>query len=660
MLDGAARVRPLLAEVDRLGMPAVAITDHGNVHGAFEFYQQASARGIKPVIGIEAYLAPTSRYHKQPVLWGDAAQRGDDVAGGGAYTHLTLLAEDARGLRNLFRLSSLASLEGHHYKPRMDRELLATHGAGVIATTGCPSGEVQTRLRLGQYQEALRAAADFRDIFGAENFYLELMDHGLAIERRVRADLLRIAHELQLRPLATNDAHYVHRRDAKVHEALLCVRSGTTLTDPNRFAFVFHGDSAFDGNSAFDGDSAGDSYYLASAADMRRRWDAEVPDACDTTLAVAERIGCYAEVFARQDRMPAFPVPGGHTQESWLGHQVWAGMRRRYPHGVDDERRRRVEYETGVIAARGLSSYFLVVADLVRYAKDNGIRVGPGRGSATGCLVAYALGITDLDPVEHGLLFERFLNPERAELPDIDVDFDERRRGEVIEYVRRRWGEDRVAQIVTFTTIKARAAIKDAARVLGHPFALGEKITKAMPPAVAGRDIALSAIVDPGHPRYGEAGDVRQLIASDADAAKVFDTARDLEGLVRHAGVHAAGVILSNQPLLDVVPVSRREAVGTVITQWDLSACESIGLLKMDFLGLRNLTIVEDTIANIHANLGTEVDLDSLAFDDPKTYALLASGQTLGVFQLDGGPMRSLLKSMAPATFDDIAAVLAL
>jgi len=642
MLDGAARLTSLFAEAQRLEMSAVGMTDHGNVYGAYDFYQQAKASGIKPIIGIEAYVAPATRHEKKPVFWGQPGQRRDDVAGAGSYTHMTLLAENQLGLRNLFRLSSQASLDGFYYKPRMDKDLLSASPDGIIATTGCPSGEVQTRLRLDQYHEALQAASDYKDIFGAQNYFLELMDHGLDIERRVRDGLLRIAKELGLRPLATNDSHYVHQGDATSHDALLCVQSGKTLADPNRLKFD------------------GDGFYVRSAREMRDLWDGNVPGACDTTLLIAERVGSYDDIFAYRDRMPMFPVPAGETQESWFRKEVWAGMARRYGDSIDDERRRRVEYEMDVICQMGFPAYFLVVADLVQWAKDQNIRVGPGRGSATGCLAAYALGIIELDPLEHKLLFERFLNPERLSMPDIDLDFDERRRGDVIRYVTQRWGDDRVAQIVTYGKIKAKQAIKDAARVLGYPFSMGDRVTKAMPPPVMGKEIPLSAIVEREHPRHGEAGEIRKLMETEPDVAKVFETARGLEGLIRQAGVHAAGVILSSEPLLDVVPVWRREADGAVITQWDFPSCESIGLLKMDFLGLRNLTVISDAIVNVTLNRGEVLDLDNLPLDDPKTYELLSSGDTLGVFQLDGGPMRSLLKAMAPTCFEDIAAVLAL
>jgi DNA polymerase-3 subunit alpha len=642
MLDGAARLEPLFEAVGSLGMPAVAMTDHGNVFGAYAFFQAARAAGVKPILGIEAYVAPESRFVKRPVSWGEPHQRGDDVSGGGAYTHLTLLAADVAGLRNLFRLSSLASIEGYYQRPRMDRELLARYASGLIATTGCPGGEVQTRLRLGQYEQAVRAAGELRDIFGPERVFLELMDHGIEVERRVRDDLLRLGKELSLPPLATNDSHYAAQGDAKAHEALLCVQTGKTLADPTRLAFD------------------GDGYYLKPAARMRALWDGEVPDACDNTLLVAEQVGDYAEVFAARSRLPRFPIPPGETEDSWLRAEVRRGLAARFPAGVPDSHSRQAEYELDVVSQMGFPGYFLVVADLCRHARAEGIRVGPGRGSAAGSMVSYALGITELDPIGHGLSFERFLNPERVTMPDIDLDFDERRRGDMIRYATEKYGDERVAQIVTFGTIKAKAAIKDAARVLGYPYSLGDRMTKAMPPAVMGKDIPLWGIFDPSHPRYPEAAEFRALCESEPDAQSVVETARGLEGLIRQAGVHAAGVILSSEPLLDVMPIWRRDADGAVITGWDMGACESIGLLKMDFLGLRNLTVLDDCLALIAHNRKVDLKLEDMGLADPATYDLLGRGDTLGVFQFDGGPMRALLRSMAPDSFEDISAVGAL
>jgi DNA polymerase-3 subunit alpha len=642
MLDGAARLPELFAEAARLGMPAIAMTDHGNVFGAQDFYSKATAAGIKPIIGMEAYLTPnTSRYDRSRVRWADGGN--DDVSGGGAFTHMTLLAESTEGMHNLFRLSSRSSIEGFFYKPRADRELLAEYAHGLIGTTGCPSGEIQTWLRIGDYEKARASAAEFRDIFGAGNFFLELMDHDLDIEKRVREDLLRLGRDLGLPVIATNDSHYTHADDADAHEVLLCVQSGKTMADPKRFKLD------------------GGGYYLKSAAEMRSLWadKHDLREACDNTLLIAER----CEVGFTEGNgtyMPRYPVPAGETESSWFRKEVAVGLSRRFPNGVPDEVQRQADYEVGVIEQMNFPGYFLVVADFINWAKDNGIRVGPGRGSGAGSMVAYAMRITDLNPLEHGLIFERFLNPERISMPDFDVDFDERRRGEVIRYVTEKYGDDRVAQIVTYGTIKAKQAVKDASRVLGYPFAMGDRITKVMPPPVMGKDVPLSKIFDPAHDRYNEGGEFRALYESDVEVKKVVDTAKGLEGLKRQWGVHAAGVIMSSEPLLDLIPIMKREQDGAIITQFDYPTCEKLGLIKMDFLGLRNLTVLDDALRNIKANRGEDVVLEELALDDPKTFELLARGDTLGVFQLDGGPMRALLRSMRPDNFEDISAVGAL
>ncbi len=638
MLDGAARVGDLMQAVSEQGMPAIAMTDHGNVFGAFDFWRQATEAGIKPIIGTEAYVTPgTHRSDRTRVRWGNGGE--DDVSGAGAYTHMTLLSETTEGMHNLFRLNSLASIEGYYFKPRMDREILQRHSAGLIATTGCPGGEVQTRLRLGQYDEARRAASDFRDIFGADNYFCEIMDHGNSVERRVRADLLRLAKDLDLPLVATNDLHYTHAHDAGSHAALLCVQSASTLDDPNRFKFE------------------GEGYHLKSAVEMRELFR-DLPEACDTTLLIAER--CEVDFDTSANYMPRFPVPEGETEQSWFVAEVQRGLAARYPAGVPDEVRAQADYESGVIVQMGFPGYFLVVADFINWSKRNGIRVGPGRGSGAGSMAAYAMGITDLDPLRHGLIFERFLNPDRVSMPDFDVDFDERRRGEVIRYVTEKYGSERVAQIVTYGTIKAKQALKDSSRVLGFPFGMGERLTKAMPPTIMGKDIPLSGIVDPAHPRYKEAGDLRAILETDADAQTVFDTAVGLENLKRQWGVHAAGVIMSSDPLMDIIPIMKREQDGQIVTQFDYPACEALGLIKMDFLGLRNLTIIDDALDNIEANRGHRPVLEELELDDPAAYELLARGDTLGVFQLDSGPIRSLLRMMRPDNFEDISAVIAL
>jgi DNA polymerase III subunit alpha len=641
MLDGAARLDDLFAETARMEMPALAMTDHGNVFGAYDFYAKAKAHGVKPIIGMEAYLTPnTSRFDRTRVRW---AQGGEnDVSGGGAFTHMTLLAESTQGMHNLFRLSSRSSLEGFFYKPRADRELLAEYAGGLIATTGCPSGEIQTWLRIGDYDKARASAAEFRDLFGAGNFFLELMDHGLDIETRVRDDLLRLRRDLDLPVIATNDLHYTHAHQADTHEILLCVQSGKTMADPNRFKFDAR------------------DFYLKSPAEMRSLWadKYDLREACDNTLLIAER--CETSFTEGANYMPRFPVPAGEDENSWFVKEVEKGLLHRYPAGVPDDVRKQADYEVGVIAQMGFPGYFLVVADFINWAKENGIRVGPGRGSGAGSIAAYAMRITDLDPLRHGLIFERFLNPDRVSMPDFDVDFDERRRGEVIRYVSDKYGDDRVAQIVTYGTIKAKQAVKDAARVLGYPFSMGDRITKVMPAPVMGKDVPLAKIFDSSHERYGEGGEFRALYDADDEVKKVVDQAKGLEGLKRQWGVHAAGVIMSSDPLIDLIPIMKREQDGAIITQFDFPTCEKLGLMKMDFLGLRNLTVLDDALTNIAANRGETIVLEELTLDDQKTFDLMARGDTLGVFQLDGGPMRALLRSMRPDKFEDISAVGAL
>jgi DNA polymerase-3 subunit alpha len=641
MLDGAARLKDLFETTAALGMPALAMTDHGNVFGAYDFYKQATAAGVKPIIGMEAYLTPnTHRGERTRVRWNQGGD--DDVSGGGAFTHMTLLAENTTGMHNLFRLSSRSSLEGFFYKPRADRELLDDYAGGLIATTGCPSGEIQTWLRIGDYDKARVSAAEFRDIFGKDNFFLELMDHGLGIETRVRDSLLKLGKDLRLPMIATNDLHYTHAADADAHEVLLCVQSGKTMQDANRFKFDAR------------------DFYLKSPAEMRSLWadKYDLREACDNTLLIAER--CEVAFDESKSYMPRFGVPTGETEQSWFVKETEKGLLHRYPDGVPDEVRRQADYEVGVIVQMGFPGYFLVVADFINWAKENGIRVGPGRGSGAGSMVAYAMRITDLDPLRHGLIFERFLNPDRVSMPDFDVDFDERRRGEVIRYVSDKYGDDRVAQIVTYGTIKAKQAVKDAARVLGYPFAMGDRITKVMPPPVMGKDVPLSKIFDTGHDRYGEGGEFRSMYEADGEVKRVVDTAKGLEGLKRQWGVHAAGVIMSSEPLIDVIPIMRREQDGAIITQFDYPSCEKLGLIKMDFLGLRNLTILDDAVDNIKANRDVVLVLEGLPLDDRPTYDLLSRGDTLGVFQLDGGPMRALLRSMRPDSFEDISAVIAL
>ncbi|MQS07724.1 DNA polymerase III subunit alpha [Streptomyces alkaliphilus] len=643
LLDGAARLKDMFAACEQMQMSHIAITDHGNLHGAYDFFHKAKDAGIVPIIGIEAYLAPESRRYTRPVKWGAPHQKGDDVAGAGAYTHMTMWARNREGLHNLFRAQSRAGLEGYFRKPRMDRELLAEYSEGLMATTGCPSGEISTRIRLGQMDEAIKAAGEYQDIFGRENFFVELMDHDIDIDKRARAGLEEIARRINAPFVVTNDSHYTYEHESAAHDTLLCIQTGSNLSDPDRFKFD------------------GSGYYLKSAAQMYAidSSDAWQEGCRNTQLLIADRIDTEG-MFKPRNLMPRFDVPEGYDEVSWFQEEVRRGMERRYPGGVPEDRQRQAAYEMGVIIEMGFPGYFLVVADFIMWAKNNGIAVGPGRGSAAGSIVAYAMGITDLDPIDHGLIFERFLNPERVSMPDVDIDFDERRRGEVIRYVTEKYGADKVAMIGTYGTIKAKNAIKDSARVLGYPYAVGDRITKAMPADVLGKGIPLSGITDKNHPRYAEAAEIRSMYENEPDVTKVIDAARGIEGLVRQMGVHAAGVIMSSEPLIDHVPVFSPKNDGVVVTQWDYPSCEALGLLKMDFLGLRNLTIMDDAQKAIKANKGIDIKLLDLPLDDAKTYELLQRGDTLGVFQFDGGPMRSLLRMMKPDNFEDISAVSAL
>ncbi|MFI7243804.1 DNA polymerase III subunit alpha [Streptomyces qinglanensis] len=643
LLDGAARLKDMFNACNEMGMSHIAMTDHGNLHGAYDFFHSAKDAGVTPIIGIEAYLAPDHRRNTRPVKWGTPHQKRDDVSGNGAYTHMTMWARNATGLHNLFRAQSRASLEGFFRKPRMDRELLAEYAEGLMATTGCPSGEVSTKIRLGMEDEALQAAGEYQDIFGKENFFVELMDHDIDIDKRARDGLERIARKLDAPFVVTNDSHYTYARESAAHDTLLCIQTGSNLSDPDRFSFD------------------GSGYYLKTAEEMYGidSSDAWQSGCRNTQLLIAERIETEG-MFEPKNLMPKFDVPEGYDEISWFREEVRRGMARRFPGGVPEDRQELADYEMKVIIDMGFPGYFLVVADFINWAKDNGIAVGPGRGSAAGSIVSYAMGITDLDPVTHGLIFERFLNPERVTMPDVDIDFDERRRGDVIRYVTEKYGADKVAMIGTYGTIKAKAAIKDASRVLGYPYAMGDRITKAMPADVLGKGIPLSGITDPNHPRYSEAGEVRGMYENEPDVKKVIDSAMGIEGLVRQMGMHAAGVIMSSEPVIDHAPIFSPKNDGTVVTQWDYPSCESLGLLKMDFLGLRNLTIMDDAVKMIRKNKGVDLKLLDLPLDDPKAFELLCRGDTLGVFQFDGGPMRSLLRMMKPDHFEDISAVSAL
>jgi len=655
MLDGAARIGDLVKAAAEDGQPALGITDHGNMYGVLDFYKACRAEGLNPVIGTEAYMAGESR-HERPVRRGKVDDTGGDVEGGQKlYYHLTLLAETTEGYRNLMKLSSAAYLEGYYYKPRVDWELLEQYHHGLIATTGCLGGVVLQALLAGDEKEAERRAARLQEIFGPEHLFVELQDHGIAAQHRTNPQLVALAKRLGAPLLATNDSHYTHREDAVAHDALLCVQTGATLSDTNRFRFE------------------GTEHYLKSADEMRSLFS-EVPEACDNTLLIAER--AQVEIELGKPSLPEFPVPEGFEGETYevramayLRHLTFEGARERYGSPLPDQVRQRLDYELGVIGDMGFAAYFLVVWDLIRFARQSGIRVGPGRGSAAGCCVAYCLRIVDLDPIRYDLLFERFLNPGRKQMPDIDMDFDERFRGDMIRYAAERYGSDRVAQIVTFSTIKARAAVRDAARVLGLPYVVGDKIAKAMPPLVMGRDTPLWACLTKSEgleEGYAAASELRVMYEGDPDARQVIDVAKGLEGLRRQDGIHAAAVVITKEPLTEYLPVQRKpDASGDptaapIVTQYEMHGVEEMGLLKMDFLGLRNLSVIERALDLIEQATGTRPDIDSVPLDDEKTLAMLRRGDSVGVFQLEGTAMRQTLRALAPTSFDDVAALVAL
>ena len=624
MLDGASRISELFDKCARDGMPAVATTDHGNLFGLPEFFQTGQKTGVKPILGMEAYLAHGSRRDQSRTPMGDR------------YYHLTTLAMDDTGYHNLVQLSTRAYLEGYWYKPRIDYELLDEHNEGLIVLSGCLGGEVNQYLMQGDEGKAKESLAKMRDIFGPERFYVEQMDHGIPEQSRNWPRLEAMAKDLGLRTVITNDSHYTEASDAEAHDALLCIQTGSRISDTDRFKF------------------SGPEYYVRTAQEMWNQFGSTAPDALRATLDIAEM--CNAKLEFGLDLLPQFPCPDGMSEGEYLREKVYAGARRLYGDPVPTAARERIDYELSVIEQMGFPAYFLIVADLCDYAREAGIRVGPGRGSAGGSAVAYCTGITQVDPIKYGLIFERFLNPARIQMPDIDMDFDDRRRSEMIRYAAERYGEDHVAQIITFGTIKAKSAIRDAARVLDYPFAVGDKLCKAMPPPVQGKEPPLEKA-------FEQSTELRDAYDSDPDSRRVLDTAKTLEGLKRQHGIHAAAVIIGAKPLTETVPLLRTDK-GETLTQFEMGACEAIGLLKMDFLGLRNLTVISDAERHIQKNRGREVHLDDPAFlgdmDDPAVYEELSTGHTLGVFQLDSTGMQALVRKLRPTRFEDISALLAL
>jgi DNA polymerase-3 subunit alpha len=614
LLDGASRISDLVTKAARLEMPALAITDHGAMYGVIDFYKACRKQGIKPILGCEVYVAPRSMRDREP--------RVDDN-----WFHLVLLAETQEGYRNLMALVSEAYLHGFYYKPRVDRELLTRYSKGLIALSGCIAGEIPTHLLQGDWVGAREVALSYREIFGPDGFFLELQDHGMAEEEEVNGKLIGLGRELGIPLVASNDVHYVEKGNARAHDVLLCIQTGKTMEDTNRLRFP------------------SDEFYLKTGEEMAALFS-EVPEALTNTRAIAER--CQVELEFGSLHLPHFPVPGGNPANKYLEELCRGGVRERYA-TVSPTMEERLQYELGVINRMGYASYFLIVWDLIRFARERGILVGPGRGSAAGSLVAYCLGITNVDPLAHGLLFERFLNPERVSMPDIDIDFCDDRRSEIIDYVVERYGVDRVAQIITFGTLAARGAIRDVGRVYGFPYGEVDRLANLVP-MEPGMTIAKALEVN---------RELADLVAEDPALGRLLETARSLEGLPRHASVHAAGVVIAKEPLTQYVPL-QKTSDGVVTTQFPWETIEELGLLKMDFLGLRTLTVIQNAIEIVAASRGVKVELDKIPLNDKKTFSLLQEGDTTGVFQLESVGMRSLIKEMQPTSLADIVALVAL
>ncbi|HLN93962.1 MAG TPA: DNA polymerase III subunit alpha, partial [Thermoanaerobaculia bacterium] len=632
LLDGANRVGEMCRRIRELEMPAVAVTDHGNMFGAFSFYHEALKSGVRPILGVEAYLAPGDRRDRE-------AQAAVESGEGYAY-HLTILAATQAGYQNLIKLVSEAYLTGFYHRPRMDKALLREHAHGLIALSGCLKGEVAGALSRGNAEAARRAVHEYQDIFGKENFFIELMDHGLPKQTEILPELLRLSTETGAPVVATNDSHYLHREDAFAHEVLLCIGMGKTLEDERRMRFY------------------NDEFYVKSAQEMRdrfRRWSEE---SLSNTVAVAER--CAVTFDTENLHLPTFTAPEGKTPAEHFTELAREGLERRLAElepffragkvpNPPEKYRERLEYEIGVVEKMGFPSYFLIVSDFIRHARESGISVGPGRGSAAGSIVAWALRITEIDPLRYDLLFERFLNPERISMPDIDIDFCQARRGEVIEYVTKKYGRENVAQIVTFSQLKPKLAVRDVARVLSLPVSIGDRIAKLIPDGV---DVNFERALR-------ESPLLKEAIATDESVARVVQIAGRLEGLSRHAGMHAAGVVIAPRPITEYLPLYRTNT-GDVTTQFDMNAVEKMGLLKIDFLGLITLDIMDAAVHAIRDRTGDAVDLEHLPLNDEKTYELFRSGKTACVFQFDSSGMRDLLRRAKPKVFSDLAALNAL
>ncbi len=616
LLDGLSRIGPLTQRAADAGMKALAITDHGSMYGAIEFYQACGRAGIKPIIGVETYVAPRSHTDK------DGKQDANPF-------HMILLAKDLVGYRNLMTLVTKAHLDGYYYKPRIDKELLAQHAEGLIGTSACLGGEVLKRLADGDEKGARKVADEYRSILGKDNFFIEVQDHGVAEQARLHPQLVELARDLQIPMLATNDTHYTVPEQHEAHDLLLCIGTGSNLDTPGRLRFESN------------------EFFLKSPEQMRALFRGELPDAMDNTLLVAEMVDLKLEFD--QLRLPHFPVPDGETATTWMRKECERGLLTRYGSDPDETVRQRLEYELGVIERMGYAGYFLIVADFTRFAREQGIMT-TCRGSAPGSIVTYSLGITPVDPIAYRLPFERFLNPDRVTMPDIDIDFADSRRDEVIQYVTEKYGDDRVAQIITFGTLGAKAAIRDVGRTMGLTYAEADRVAKSVPNEL---NISLERAID-------TSPQLRELMAGDERVEKLIGVARQLEGVARHASTHAAGIVISREPLTEIMPLQRATDGRTTMTQFEMHACEALGLLKFDFLGLINLTILADAVDLIRVHRGVEVDVEKLPLDDARTFALLSTGETTGIFQLEGSGMRRYVKDLKPTEVKDLAAMVAL
>ena len=629
MLDGASRIKDLVSFAKEQNMPGLALTDHGVMYGAVRFYKEAKDAGIKPLVGCEVYVT---------------ADRHDRSRA--PYYHLTLIARTAAGYRNLMKLSTAGFLEGFYYKPRVDMETLRRHGDGIICLSGCLSAEVPTRILEGRFDEARNLLTEYGEIFDAA--YLEMQDHGIPEQRRVNEGLVRLHKETGLDLIAANDSHYTTKHDAKMHDALLCIGTGKFMSDPNRMKFH------------------GEEFYVKSIEEMGRIFP-DHPEALSNTLKVVESVEDIG-IELGKTRLPNFPKPEGYTADRYLREQCERGLLTRYgERAKGSEVQQRLEFELSTIGKMGFADYFLIVWDFVKYAKDRKIAVGPGRGSAAGSIVAYALGITDLDPLHYSLLFERFLNPDRINMPDVDIDFSVSGRSEVMKYVTDKYGgHEHVAQIITFGTIGAKAAIRDSGRIFQYPYSDTDKLAKFIPDKPVGT--TLRDVLAPGedggyvagekHP--GQAREIIQFVNANEGAKEVLDTAFEIEGFARHAGTHAAGVVISEERLTDIVPLQKVKDTNSVMVQHPMSDVEALGLLKVDFLGLRNLDVIEETLETIRQNTGEEVDIQDIPLDDEKTLKMFARGDTFGVFQFESGGMQRMLQEVRPDRFDDLVALNAL